>query len=254
MSVEGMKKYLQFLVCGDNRHEQEHRGMHLLPQKPIVSLRVPVLTIILAATAFPVGFRPIHQFDWHLFSNEAIDTLQNIAGFVPVGFVLAGLGPMWAVITGGMISILAETSQLVMLYRTASLADVATNLLGTILGVILAGRCNLKPQFIATKGIGAAAAVLAVLLIFGVWYWKLPSNWLSYFGTTTAGMGDLEAHWAFDDAGGRIALDSSGNGLHGTFQSEPKWVASPMGGAIEFDGPDDFINLAVPQLFGSPAA
>jgi VanZ family protein len=44
-----------------------------------------------------------------------------------------------------LLSIFAETSQLVMLYRTPSLTDVATSVLGAILGVIVVARYNLEP-------------------------------------------------------------------------------------------------------------
>ena len=40
----------------------------------IVRLRVPVLTMILAATAIPVAFRPLQQAELRLFSIDAITT------------------------------------------------------------------------------------------------------------------------------------------------------------------------------------
>ena len=135
----------------------------------IVRLRVPVLTMILAATAVPIALRPPQWADLHLFSIDPYDILANIAGFVPVGIVLAALGPVWAVMAAALLSMFAETSQLVMVYRSPSLTDVATNVLGAILGVIVAARYNIKPEFKATRRIGTVAAVLALLLILGVW-------------------------------------------------------------------------------------
>ena len=134
-----------------------------------------MLTMILAATAIPIAFRPPQQAELLPFSIDAYDILANIAGFVPVGIVLAALGPVRAVMAAALLSLFAETSQLVMLYRIPSLTDVATNVLGAILGVIVVARYNIKPQFTATRRIGAVAAALSLLLILGVW--KMSGNW-----------------------------------------------------------------------------
>ena len=201
--------------------------------------------MILAATAIPVAFSPLHQAEL-LPVIDAYDIMANIAGFVPVGIVLAALGPVRAVMAAALLSMFAETSQLVMLYRTPSLTDVATNVVGAILGVIVVARYNLKPQFTATRRIGTVAAALALLLILGVW--KMSGNWPSDRGTTTPGTGTLEAHWTFDESSGRVALDSSGHGLNGEYHNEPKRVAGPMGSAVKFDGKADYI------AFGHPAA
>ena len=205
-----------------------------------------MLTMILAATAIPIAFRSLQQVELLPVSFDAYDILANIAGFVPVGIVLAALGPVRAVMAAALLSMFAETSQLVMLYRFPSLTDVATNVLGAILGVIIVARYNVKPQFTATRRIGTVAAALALLLIFGVW--KMSGNWPSDRGTTTPGTGTLEAHWTFDESSGRIALDSSGHGLNGEYHNEPKRVAGPIGSAVKFDGKADYID------FGHPTA
>ena len=212
----------------------------------IVRLRVPVLTMILAATAVPIALRPPQWADLHLFSIDPHDILVNIAGFVPVGIVLAALGPVRAVVAAALLSVLAETSQFVMPYRTPSLTDVAANVLGAILGVIVVARYNLKPEFKATRRIGAVAAALALLLILGVS--TMSGNWAGDRRTTTPGTGTLEAHWTFDESSGRVALDSSGHGLNGEHHHDPKRVAGPMGAAVKFDGRADYID------FGHPTA
>ena len=201
-----------------------------------------MLTMVLAATAIPVAFRPLQQAELLPFSIDAYDIVANVAGFVPVGIVLAALGPVRAVMAAALLSVFAETSQLVMLYRVPSLTDVATNVLGAILGVIFVARYKVKPQFEATRPIGAVAAALALLLILGVW--KMSGN----RGTSTPGTGTLEAHWTFDESSGRVALDSSGHGLNGEYHNEPKRVAGPMGSAVKFDGTADYID------FGHPTA
>jgi glycopeptide antibiotics resistance protein len=118
----------------------------------IVRLRVPVLTMILASTAIPIAFRPLQQVELLPDSIDAYDIVANIAGFVPVGIVFAALGPVRAVMAAALVSMFAETSQLVMLYRIPSLTDVATNVLGAFLGVVIVARYNVKLQFTATSG------------------------------------------------------------------------------------------------------
>ncbi|MCP4453815.1 MAG: hypothetical protein GY809_20325, partial [Planctomycetes bacterium] len=53
---------------------------------------------------------------------------------------------------------------------------------------------------------------------------------------------DLVGHWRFDESSGVVAHDSSGNGLDGSFNGDPQWVAGQMGGALEFDG-DDSVEI-----------
>ncbi|MBW7990632.1 MAG: LamG domain-containing protein [Planctomycetes bacterium] len=54
---------------------------------------------------------------------------------------------------------------------------------------------------------------------------------------------DLVAHWKFDDGSGTTLFDSSGNGHDGTLVGDPKWVPGRLGGALEFDGDGDFVEL-----------
>jgi len=216
------------------------------PGMTIVRLRVPVLTMILAATAIPIAVHPLQHGEVVLFSADTSDIVANIAGFIPVGIVLAALGPVQAVIAAALLSMFAEASQLVMLYRVPSLTDVATNVLGAILGVVVAVRYNVNPQFKATPRIGVGAAALCVLLISGVWI--MSGNWPGDPRTSTPGARTLEAHWTFDESGGLVALDSSGHGLNGKYHDAPKWVAGPAGTAVKLDGAADYID------FGEPAA
>ena len=112
--------------------------------------------------------------------------------------------------------------------------------------MIVVARYNLKPEFKATRRIGAVAAALAMLLIFGVS--TMWGNWVDDRTTTTPGTGTLEAHWTFDESSGGVALDLSGHGLNGQYHNDPKRVAGPMGTAVKFDGKGDYID------FGHPAA
>jgi len=54
---------------------------------------------------------------------------------------------------------------------------------------------------------------------------------------------ELVAHWTFDEGSGDIAYDSSGNGNDGTLNGGPVWVVGKIGGALEFDGADDFVSV-----------
>ncbi len=52
----------------------------------------------------------------------------------------------------------------------------------------------------------------------------------------------IVAYWSFDDGSGGTASDSSGNGYHGTLNGSPAWVVGRIGGALQFDGADDYIS------------
>ena len=52
----------------------------------------------------------------------------------------------------------------------------------------------------------------------------------------------LVGWWRFDEGSGTIAYDSSGNGNDGTFNGDPQWVVGYFGGALEFDGSDDWLD------------
>ena len=59
-------------------------------------------------------------------------------------------------------------------------------------------------------------------------------------GTTKA---ELVGWWRFDEGSGTVANDSSGNGNDGTFNGDPQWAAGMLGGALEFDGTDDYVEV-----------
>ena len=53
----------------------------------------------------------------------------------------------------------------------------------------------------------------------------------------------LLGYWSFDEAGGGIAGDASGNGNDGKVHGAA-FVKSPKGHALGFDGADDFVVCA----------
>jgi len=50
--------------------------------------------------------------------------------------------------------------------------------------------------------------------------------------------------WSFEEASGASALDSSGHGNTGTLCNGPTWTTGKAGGALGFDGLDDFVSIA----------
>ncbi len=52
----------------------------------------------------------------------------------------------------------------------------------------------------------------------------------------------LVGHWKFDEEIGTTAYDASGNENHGTLVGGPEWVDGKMGGALDFDGVDNYVN------------
>jgi len=61
---------------------------------------------------------------------------------------------------------------------------------------------------------------------------------------------DLIAHWRFDENSGGIAHDSSGNANDGALKGDPQWVAGRIGGAIQLDGVDDYVDIGSVGISG----
>ena len=53
----------------------------------------------------------------------------------------------------------------------------------------------------------------------------------------------LVGRWTFDEGKGSIARDSSGRGNHGIVQGGAKWTGGRIGGALAFDGSDDYVSI-----------
>jgi len=60
---------------------------------------------------------------------------------------------------------------------------------------------------------------------------------------------NLVAWWKLDEGTGNIALDWSGYGNHGQLIGGPQWISGYDGGALEFDGGDDYVNISSPSGF-----
>ena len=55
----------------------------------------------------------------------------------------------------------------------------------------------------------------------------------------------LVGWWKFDETNGPIAYDSSGNGNDGNLSGGPTWTSGKIGGALSFDGVDDYVDLEI---------
>ncbi|TXH04685.1 MAG: LamG domain-containing protein [Candidatus Moraniibacteriota bacterium] len=62
----------------------------------------------------------------------------------------------------------------------------------------------------------------------------------------------LAGYWALDNGSGTSATDSSTNGNTGTLTNGPTWTTGQIGGAVSFDGTDDYlyISSAAPLAIG----
>jgi len=182
-----------------------------------IVLRAPVIVLVLAATAIPVEVQPPSHLLVH-FNVFSGDFIANIAGYVPVGIVLAGLSPLRAVATAATMSIGVEASQLFMMHRVAQVPDVVSNVIGAIVGIVVATRSKMhSPALKTDRWVAWTAAALAFLLILEV---RIASGAAPNTRGATS-PGTLEAHWKLDEGRGLVASDSSGHGLHGSYSKEP---------------------------------
>jgi len=99
------------------------------------------------------------------------------------------------------------------------------------------------------KLISIGIAILIVLVTVGIvgalngWFGgggKIPED------TFTRG---LVSYWSIDEAAGQTAYDASGNSNNGRLgdttgpdAKDPKWTTGKVGGALSFDGKDDYVN------------
>jgi eukaryotic-like serine/threonine-protein kinase len=61
--------------------------------------------------------------------------------------------------------------------------------------------------------------------------------------------GELVAWWTFDETEGDLVKDSSGHGLDGVVRGSPQRVPGRVGGALFFDGTDDYIDCGSKPAF-----
>jgi len=54
----------------------------------------------------------------------------------------------------------------------------------------------------------------------------------------------LVGNWSFDEGAGTIAKDLSGKGNNGTLINGPLWIGGKFGGALSFDGVNDYVQIS----------
>jgi len=87
------------------------------------------------------------------------------------------------------------------------------------------------------SGLILSAILIAILAISYLTY--------STFSTKAQSSTDpsLVGLWHFDEGTGTTAADSSGNNNNGTLVNGPTWTTGKVGGALSFDGVDDYASL-----------
>jgi len=73
---------------------------------------------------------------------------------------------------------------------------------------------------------------------------------LALINTAEAQDPNLVGWWKLDETAG-IPIDSSGMGNHGMTYGNPQWYTSEVGGALDFDGEDDYVNLPIGSIIAS---
>ncbi|MEK7138744.1 MAG: LamG-like jellyroll fold domain-containing protein, partial [Patescibacteria group bacterium] len=76
------------------------------------------------------------------------------------------------------------------------------------------------------------------VLILSLFLTGLSFTFVSAQDITTGIVG----HWKFDEGSGTTAVDSSGSNNTGTLTNGPIWTAGKVGGALDFDGSNDYVN------------
>lgn len=219
--------------------------------------------IVIGFTAIPLSLQPFNADDLAglLSIGAASDLISNIIGYVPLGLVLAWRGPWTALALAALLSGVAEASQFFSPFRSPSLVDLATNVLGAAIGVLIMVRFG-RPRLavMVTPWRAAASALLALAgLAAGasiapralqrtmdqVIY--VPRAALGLVPTNPHGVrepGRLEAHWTFDDARAARIADASPNGITLATQGDPTSTGGVSGRALSLNGRDQFAIAA----------
>lgn len=213
----------------------------------VIDLRWPIVLLILAATAVPIEWRPPSLESMGLGVN-VVDAVENIAGYLLLGAAMVSFGQARAILIAALLSLSAESGQLVMAHRHASLVDVASNTLGAVLGVLLAHRYRLRPCLTVTTSVAVAALAGAAVVSLLVWTQRgiVPSD----RGLTAPGR--LEGYWKLDAVPGRTSPDASGHGLEGQVHGRLSTRSEPA--ELRLDGNADYVDLGHPsalRLVGS---
>lgn len=100
-----------------------------------------------------------------------------------------------------------------------------------------------RPRLAVTRGMGLAAGLLALLAI---------ATTIGFVrrGQARNGTRAETAWWKFDEGHGTVAYDSSGSGMQGSLNGNPRWTEGKLGQALLLDGFATFASGR--QLDGLP--
>ena len=108
-----------------------------------------------------------------------------------------------------------------------------------------------KPEKLSLLGemTGSRYAQTPALKKKATYYWRVDE--VKADGSIVVGdvwsfdTGELIGWWKFDETVGTAAVDSSGHGNNGTLYnfSDPPWVGGIIGGALKFDGRNEYVSI-----------
>lgn len=154
-----------------------------------------ITALILAVTLQPVPTQAGLSVLWPFYGDRGTaDALANIVLFVPLGAALAWFAPdsrrAWRF--GFFLSLSVELAQRFIAGRDASIGDVITNTLGTLVGVALR-RYVARGAYQPSRALWPFAA-LGFAAAVGVTVWMLlpaPTS-ITYYGMWTPSLGQFE--------------------------------------------------------------
>ena len=205
---------------------------------------MPLISLVLAATAVPIDLRfESFALTWRI---EAFDVLANLVGYIPVGVVLARLGPGRAIALATLVAVIAESTQVFAVFRFVSPLDAVWNSAGAAIGVLISTRWGARvPPMPLNPRVGtiAALAALAIVALNAGIAWatidgRRASEDLTVNTRGADAPGSLEAHWTFDDNGPVVAESSGRQELEGKALDDATRVPGVFGTAIQLDGDD----------------
>ncbi|MBX3146613.1 MAG: VanZ family protein [Gemmatimonadales bacterium] len=182
-----------------------------------------LVVVIVVVTLVPFGFEPPTGLRLVGFATVA-DVVQNIALFVPLGFVVAFAGRWQPVLIGAGLSLSVELLQQLLPARSPSLIDLVTNTLGAGLGGLVYQA--IRRTLMRSSRVGVLALDLPLM---GLVYLTIPLLWLSGLGHD----GDPVRRWLLGLVGLGVAVILASVARHHLVpRGVPKVVVALFGGLL----------------------